>query len=411
MTTRIGRLWAMAMCVTLAMSGCGFQGLNSIPLPGVVGRGSDASVYHVQIANVGTLESNSPVMINDVVVGSIGVMTVQNWHADVEISVKPGVVIPDNAVATVGQTSLLGSQHLSLNPPPGQPPTGRLAPGSTIPLNRSSTYPSTEQTLSSLAAVVNAGGLGQIGDIVHNFNAALTGRQGTLRDLLNRLNKFVGTFDDQRDNIVALINQLNRVAATFAGERDTIKRALTTIPPALDVLNTEEPQLMTALDKLRTFSTTANRLINDSQANLVRDLKNLAPTIQALADVGPDLDTALAYATVYPYGQNLIDRGVRGDYFNLYFIIDLTVPRLKGGLLMGTRWAQEGIELTPAPGDPGYNQYYTQHPLSVGVAPPPAPPHPEQNCVLTVWICSYPPDGTGPAAPQAQPITPTQGSG
>ena len=128
------------------------------------------STYHVQIANVSTLESNSPVLMNDVVVGSVGKMDVQDWHANVEISVKPDVVIPANAVASVGQTSLLGSMHLALNPPLGQQPEGKLAPGATIGLNDSSTYPTTEQTLSSLSVVVNAGGLGQIGDVVHTFN-------------------------------------------------------------------------------------------------------------------------------------------------------------------------------------------------------------------------------------------------
>jgi ABC-type transporter Mla subunit MlaD len=53
-------------------------------------------------------------------------MTVRDWQADVEISVQPDVVVPANAVATVGQTSLLGSMHLALNPPLGQPPSGRL---------------------------------------------------------------------------------------------------------------------------------------------------------------------------------------------------------------------------------------------------------------------------------------------
>ena len=32
-----------------------FQGINSLPLPGAVGRGPGASIYHVEIANVGTL--------------------------------------------------------------------------------------------------------------------------------------------------------------------------------------------------------------------------------------------------------------------------------------------------------------------------------------------------------------------
>ena len=68
-------------------------------------------------------------MINDVVVGSVGKMTVDDWHANVEISVKPDVVVPANVVATVGQTSLLGSMHLALNPPLGEKPSGRLQPG------------------------------------------------------------------------------------------------------------------------------------------------------------------------------------------------------------------------------------------------------------------------------------------
>ncbi len=200
-----------------SLSGCAFQGVNSLPLPGAVGRGPDAVTYHVQIPNVATLESNSPVLIDDVVVGSVGKMTVDNWHADVEISVKPDVVVPANAVATVGQTSLLGSMHLALDPPLGQQPDGRLQPGATLPLNASSTYPTTEQTLSSLSAVVNGGGLGQLGDIIHNFNLGISGREPEIRELLTRLDDFVGVLDRQRDNIIASIQQLQRVAGTFAG--------------------------------------------------------------------------------------------------------------------------------------------------------------------------------------------------
>ncbi|PRC47498.1 mammalian cell entry protein, partial [Mycobacterium sp. ITM-2017-0098] len=222
-------------------------GVNSLPLPGAVGRGPDAVTYHVQVPNVATLESNSPVLIDDVVVGSVGKMTVQNWHADVEISVKPDVVVPANAVATVGQTSLLGSMHLALNPPLGEDPQGRMQAGATLPLNSSSTYPTTEQTLSSLSTVANGGGLGQIGDIIHNMNIAFSGRETEVRELLTRLDDFVGVLAEQRENIIASIQQLRRVAGTFAGQRDVIDRALKEIPPAIDVLIKERPQFTTAL--------------------------------------------------------------------------------------------------------------------------------------------------------------------
>jgi virulence factor Mce-like protein len=376
MTIRVGarRVLGIAGCVMLITSGCAFNGLNSLPLPGAVGRGPGANVYHVEVANVGTLEANSPVMIDDVIVGSISDIEVRGWHADVKISVKPGTVIPANAVARVGQTSLLGSMHLELNPPLGEPGAGRLQPGATIPLNRSSTYPSTEQTLSSLSVILNAGGLGQIGDVIHNFNAALSGHAGDVRDLLERLDRFVGTLDQQRDNLVASLQALNRLSGTFAAQRDVITQALYKIPPALDVLVKERPRLTAALDKLGTFSNTATKLVNDAGDDLVRNLKNLGPALGALADVGPDLDAALSYAPTFPFTQSIVDRYIRGDYMNGYFIIDLTNAGLRKSILRGTHWERIGAEGVPAPGDPEYLQFrYGAPPGAPGALSKPGP--------------------------------------
>jgi ABC-type transporter Mla subunit MlaD len=111
-------------------------------------------------------------------------------------------------------------------------------------------------------------------------------------------------------------------------------------------------------------------VIGDTQADLVKNLQNLAPTLQALADVGPSIDTALAYIPTFPLTQNLIDRGVRGDYVNLFVDIDLTNARIKRGLLLGTRLGQDRASLIPAPGDPGYDAYYTKFPLGVGTSTP-----------------------------------------
>ena len=102
-----------------------------------------------------------------------------------------------------------------------------------------------------MSTVVNGGGLGQIGDIIHNFSAAVSGREPEIRELLTRLDNFVGVLDAQQDNIIASIQQLNRVAGTFAGQRDVIDRALKEIPPALEVLVKERPRLTTALDQAR----------------------------------------------------------------------------------------------------------------------------------------------------------------
>ncbi len=326
-------------------------------------------------------------MLADVVVGSVGKMQVRGDHADVEVSVKPDVVVPGNAVATVGQTSLLGSMHVELNPPLGQRPEGRLEPGTTIPLDRSSSCPSTEQTLSALSMVLNSGGLGQIGDVIHNFGTALSGHENDVRELLTRLDDFVGVLDQQRGRIIGSIEALNRLAGTFASQREVISQALRKIPPALDVLIRERPRITAALDKLRVFSNTATRLVNDTQADLVKNLQNLEPTVRALADVGPDLSVVVGCLPTFPFTQNFIDRAVRGDYFNVFAVLDLTIPRLKRTLLAGTRWGDPDAPLVPAPGDPWYLGY-TRDPMGVGITPPPA---------------SGPPGGTAPSAPPPPP--------
>ncbi len=379
---------ALCAIVVLTTAGCAFQGLNSLPLPGTAGRGADAVTYFVEIANVGTLEPNSPVLISDVTVGSVEGLTVDNWHATVQVSVDAGAVVSENAVATVGQTSLLGSMHLALNPPPGEQPRGRLAPNSTLPLNTSSTFPSTERTLSSLSTIVNGGGLGQISDIIGESNAALSGRGTQVRDLLTRLDEIAGVLADQRDDVIVTLEELNNLSKTLAEGSEIIDAAILKIPAALDVLVRQRPQITTALERLRTFSDTTTGLITDTQEDLITNLRNLEPTLRAVADLGPDLDTVLAYLTTFPFTQNVIDRGMKGDFMNLFVTLDLTYPRVRRTLALGTRFGEPQAPLVPAPGDPWFANY-TYDPLGSTIGPP-APPE----------------SGVPPAPTSAQPVLP-----
>ncbi|ODR18237.1 MCE family protein [Mycolicibacterium porcinum] len=393
------RMVSAGCCLLLASTaGCAFRGINSLPLPGAVGRGPDARTYHIEIANVGTLEANSPVMVSDVVVGSIATMKVKNGHADVEVSIRPDVAVPANAVATIGQTSLLGSSHLALDPPVDQAPTGRLPAGATLTLNQTSTYPTTEQTLAAVSALVNSGGLGQIGDIIHNMNSALSGHEPQLRDLLARLDRLVTTFDAQRSDVVEAMRAVDRLTGTFGAQKDVLTRALHTMPGALDVLVEQQSSFTSALHELGVFADNATQVVNDTQADLVTNLRNLQPTICSLANVGPDLDRGLAFLSSYPLTQDFIDRAVRGDYINLFATIDLTVNRLKSGMFLGTRWGHEGLTLVPAPGDPGYDAYYSNNPLATGIAPP-MTPNPTGL-----------PEGVGPPPPRI-PGTPSPTNG
>ena len=122
---------ALGMLVlALAMSGCsGWRGLNSVPLPGVQGAGPGAFTIQAQMPDVDNIEQNSRVRVGDVNVGTVKRIERQGWHALVTMELNADVELPANATATLGQTSLLGSEHIELAPPTDVPPKASCTTG------------------------------------------------------------------------------------------------------------------------------------------------------------------------------------------------------------------------------------------------------------------------------------------
>lgn len=133
---------ALAVSVSLAVSGCSeWQGANTLPLPGTEGGGPGAYTVRAQLPDVDNIERNSRVRVDDVTVGNVTKIELQDWHALVTMRLNGDVELPANTTATVGQTSLLGSLHIELAAPTDAPPSGRLQDGSLIPLSSGSRYP------------------------------------------------------------------------------------------------------------------------------------------------------------------------------------------------------------------------------------------------------------------------------
>lgn len=58
----------------------------------------------------------------------------------------------------------------------------------------------------------------------------------------------------------------------------------------------------------------------------------------------------------------------------MFLVADLTVPRLKRTLFLGTRWGgDQNAKLIPAPGGDPWYLNYTYDPLRTGIADPPPP--------------------------------------
>jgi phospholipid/cholesterol/gamma-HCH transport system substrate-binding protein len=340
----LGATAALVLAIALP-SGCGWRGLNSIPLPGTKGGGPGSYTIQAQLPDVLNIEQNSRVRVGDVTVGNVTKIERQGWHALLTMSINGDVVLPANTTAAVGQTSLLGSLHVELNPPKDAPPEGRLKDGSLIPLDAGSFYPSTEQTLASVSVVLNGGGIGNIQDITQALSTAFRNREGDLRSLITQLDKFVSYLNDQTGDIIAATDSLNSFVGQIAEQKPVVDKALKTIPDALAVLNDERNTLVDALDQLGKFSALAADSVNQSKDALVKNLQNLGPVLQSLADAGPALTRSLDFYLTFPFPKPTLTKWIRGDYANLTAVIDLTLSRLDASFLTGTRLEGELTEL------------------------------------------------------------------
>lgn len=347
---------ALTTSAVIVLGGCSWQGLNSVPLPGAAGRGDGAFEVTVHMPDVTTLTRNSPVRIGDVEVGSISDIVARDYEAVLTLSLDKEVKMPANTWAKVGQTSLLGSQHLELTPPPEEKPTGELKGGDVIPIERAGTYPTTEQTLAALSVVLSGGGLQQIEDIAHELNAALDdGRVTDAKAVIGELNDTVSTLDSQRDSIVQAIEGLDRLSGTVAEQNDTLGKALTQMPAATTLLREQRDQLSGALVGLGDLGARATTVANLAGPDLVENLNNLAPTLNQLANTGRNLTRVLNILITFPFPQNGMDHFLKGDFANLYIDADVTGDRMAETFFLGTDWGDRmaGLEgvvgLAPAP--------------------------------------------------------------
>ncbi|BBX68209.1 MCE family protein [Mycolicibacterium psychrotolerans] len=318
--------------LTVLVSGCEFGGLNSLNMPGTAGHGPGAFSITVELPDVATLPQNSPVMVNDVTVGSVsGIDAVQradgSFYAAVKLSLDKDVNLPSNAVAKVAQTSLLGSQHVELAAPEGKA-VGRLGQGDQIPLDRTGRYPTTEEVLSSLGVVVNKGNLGALQDITEEFYNAVVDRQGTFTDLIPRLAELTSSLDRQTNDIISAAEGLDRFAGILARSKDSLGRTLDTLPAALEVLDRNRASIVDTFTALRRLAVVGSKILSETKVDLAEDLKDFFPVIKALNDNADDFIKDLEFLPTFPFHYQYLRKAVRGDYLNVFVTFDLTLRRL-----------------------------------------------------------------------------------
>lgn len=335
------RLAAAATAAVLTLSGCGFSGLYSAPLPGGADLGDRPYRVLVDFADVLDLVPQSSVKVNDVTVGKVESVTLVGWQARAQVVVNGDVILPANAHAQIRQTSLLGEKFVSLSyPPAGEvsdpvPLSQAPHPGYAYPhigINRTGSTPELEAVLGALSLLLNGGGLEQIKTITHELNEALSGHSGDIRSLLSQASILTTNLNAQKGRILRAIDSLDALAHRLNSQRHVLAGALDTMPQAVKILADEKTQFVTLLRSLDKLSTVAVKVIEASQDNFVSALTSLDPVMTQLTRAGEALPKSLELLATYPFPRTAVN-GIKGDYTNLFLTADLNLTHLLDNLL------------------------------------------------------------------------------
>ena len=101
---------------SVLLSGCDFD-VYSLPLPGGTDVGDNPITVTVQFEDVLDLVPKSTVKVNDVSVGQVKSIELEGFHANVTLQLRDDTKLPDNTIAEIRQTSLLGEKFVSLATP------------------------------------------------------------------------------------------------------------------------------------------------------------------------------------------------------------------------------------------------------------------------------------------------------
>ena len=336
--SRIAVRTVALVAIALTLSSCGvwpWRGIANVELPGGPGTGSDRMTIYVQMPDTLALNPNSRVRVADVYVGRVRNIELKNWVATLTLDVAGDLNLPKNTQASIGQTSLLGSQHVELNSPPNPSPE-KLKTGDTITLQNSTAFPNTERVLASIATIVRGGGVENIALIQTEINNLLTGRADQIREFLGRLDTFTDELNKQREDITRAIDSTNRLLNIVAQRNDTLDRVLTEFPPLIKHFADTRDLFADAVTALGRVSKAADDSLGPASDNLHTNLQNLQRPLKQLGKASPYLIGALKLMLTAPFSIENVPKVVRGDYINVSLNVDLTLSAIDNGILTGT---------------------------------------------------------------------------
>lgn len=313
----VKRLSAVLAAATglVLVAGCG-PTMRDIPLPGS-GVSGDTITIKVQFDEALNLAQGAAVKVNGVDSGKVQSVSAKDFKAIAVLKVRTSAEMRTNATARLRYTTPLGELFVDVsNPEKGD----LITDGQELAKKNASTAPTVEDALASASLLINGGGLNQLQTVTDELNAAIGGREDSVRELLNNANTFLTEANSTTGDIDAALRALAGLSKVLNDNKSTIDAAMTQIEPAAKVLRENTPEFTALLAKLAEFSATANDVVGKTRGQILQMVREVSPVLQEFLGVKNDLGPSFADLV---HLSKLFEAAVPGDYTNMKLVLEL----------------------------------------------------------------------------------------
>ncbi len=208
--------------------------------------------------------------------------------------VDNGRMIPAGATASLASPQLLGEPDIELSP--GYTSGPRLAPGATIPMERTSVPVSTDQLLRALERTLQAINPHAVGDLVNNLAQDLQGQGQNLNSLIASAAGTLQLLANKGDDLGRLNGTLAQLTGSLDSRSAEISSLITNYDTVSGVVAQHNSQLGDAIGQLSGATAQVVGLLSPNLGPLEQDVGTITTTGQTVDRNISSVDEILSQA-------------------------------------------------------------------------------------------------------------------
>ncbi|KKW64356.1 MCE family protein [Mycolicibacterium elephantis] len=288
-------------------------------------RFQEEETYDAIFTSVTGLENGNFVRVAGVEVGKVKQVKIRDDStALVKFSADSSVVLTEGSRAVIRYDNLIGGRYLALEEGTGG--TTKLAPGDTIPLDRTAPALDLDALIGGFRPLFHALDPAHVNALSSQLIAAFQGQGPTIGSILEQTATLTNTLADRDELIGQVVVNLNTVLASLGGHSAKFGEAVESLSDLIHGLQGRKKTISAGLAKAGEGARTLADLLSHAREPLnktVRETDRAAGAVLVDHEYFDDLLNTL------PDAYRVLGRqAMSGDFFNFY-LCDL-VLKLNG---------------------------------------------------------------------------------